>query len=261
LHHVIDIHSHVLPGVDDGPDDVRGSVHLARRAAQAGTTQLVATPHVSWEMPTAAATMLDGVAALQDELDARGIPVRLRTGAELALTKAVEMTDDELMPFRLGGGDWLLVECPLMVAAPGVEQMMFDLQDRGHGIVLGHPERSPALQSRPDVLRRLTESGMVSSITAGSLIGAFGATVQRCTYELVAQGLVHNVTSDAHNTTRRPPEILPALEEADRDLPGLMDLAGWLCFEVPEAILDGGPIPSAPAPPPQRRRRWRPHLR
>ncbi len=135
---------------------------------------------------------------------------------------------------------------------------MFDLQDRGHGIVLAHPERSPALQSRPDVLRRLTESGMVSSITASSLTGAFGGAVQRYTYELRAQGLVHNITSDAHNTTRRPPEVLPALEEAEHDLPGLMDLADWMCFEVPSAILDGGPIPSAPAPPPQRKRRWSP---
>jgi protein-tyrosine phosphatase len=257
---VIDLHSHVLPGIDDGPDDLRGSIHLARKAAADGTTQLVATPHVNWEMPTRAATMLAAVEALQSELDARSIPIRLRTGGELAITLATELPDEELVQLCLGGGEWLLLECPLTVAGAGVglEQMLFEIQDRGYGVVLAHPERSPALQDRPDAVRRLTEAGMISSITAGSLSGMFGGTVQRCAYELMAQGLVHNITSDAHNTTRRPPEIRPALEAAEHDLHGLMDLAGWLCHEVPAAILDGGPIPAAPAPPPRKRRRWRP---
>ena len=236
---MIDVHSHVLPAIDDGPR----------------TTQIVATPHVSWRFQTSSATMRDGVAAVQAELDAHGIPLRVRTGAELALTRAADLDHGELRALRLGGGEWLLAECPLSSAAPGIDRLMHQLQAQGHRILLAHPERAPEFHRNPDVLRRLVDAGMLTQITAGSLVGRFGSTVQRFTFDLVTEGLVHNIASDAHNATRRPPSLRAEIEEADAELPGLLDQADWLCEQIPRAVLDGGAIPPSPGPPPQRRRR------
>lgn len=252
---MLDLHSHVLPGVDDGPVAVAESLEMGRLAAAAGIVQLAATPHVTWDIPTSAAAVADGVAALQAAFDDEGIPVRLRTGGELAIACAVELPDDELRALHLGGGEWLLAECPLSSAGAGFESLLHHLQARGHRILLAHPERSPALQRDRALLERLIDAGMLTSITAGSLVGRFGSTVQRFTHELIEAGFVHNVASDAHGTGHRPPGMRAELEQADADLPGLADRAGWLCTDVPAAILDGGPIPPEPGPPPRRRRR------
>ena len=252
---MIDLHTHVLPGIDDGPPSVEGSLELARAAAAAGTRTLVATPHIAWDLPNDAAVVADGVAALQPQLDAAGIDVDLRTGGELVITKALEMDDAALTALHLGGGEWLLAECPLRGSASGFELLLHQLQARGHRIVLAHPERSPAMQRDPDVLRGLVRAGMLSSITAGSLRGDFGSTVQRFTFDLIEQGLVHNVASDTHDARRRRPEIADAFDAAETELPGLSELRDWLTVDVPRAVRDGGPVPRRPADPPARRRR------
>jgi protein-tyrosine phosphatase len=253
---VIDLHSHVLPGVDDGAPTVEASLAMARAAVAAGTTELVATPHVTFDIPTSSRTVHEGVAALQPRLDEAGVPLRLHTGGELGIARAIELDDEELAALRLGGGEWLLAECPLGAAsATGFEPLLHHLQARGHRIVLAHPERSPALQRDPERLRRLVDAGMLTSITAGALAGRFGSTVQAFTFDMVAAGLVHSVASDAHDAVRRPPGLAAAIEEADAELPGLADEAEWLTVEVPGAILRGGPVPPRPGAPPQRRRR------
>lgn len=253
---MIDLHTHVLPGIDDGPAAVEGSIELARAALAQGTTTLVATPHVTWDLPgNDAARIAAGIAALEAELQRANVDVALRAGGELAVTRAHELPDEELRALRLGGGDWLLVECPLGTAAPGLEGSLHALVARGHRIVLAHPERSPAFQRDPAMLRRLVGDGMVSSITAGSLLGAFGSTVKRFTLSLLEEDLVHNLTSDAHDAVRRPPAIGDALAAAEAELSGVGERAEWLTLSVPRAILDGGPIPEPPAPPPVHRRR------
>ena len=254
---MIDVHAHVLPAIDDGPSTTEDAIAIARAAVAAGITEIAATPHVSWEHPNTAAVIHAGVAAVQAEIDAQGIPLRIRPGAELALTLAADLSDEELVALRLGDGEWLLAECPLALAAPGFDRMVQRLQAQGHRILLAHPERAPELQRNPDTLRRLVDAGMLAQITAGSLVGRFGSTVQRFTFDLVEAGLVHNVASDTHNATRRPPGLLAEIQEADAELPGLADHADWLCEQVPRAILDGGSIPPAPGPPPQRSRRRR----
>ena len=256
---MIDLHTHLLPGIDDGPPTMAGSLKLAWAACGADTTEMVATPHVSWNMPNTAQIVREGVAAVQSEIDAAGIPIRVHTGGELALSKAAELDDEELTALHLGGGEWLLAECPLSVTAAGFEPLLLHLQRRGHRILLAHPERSPALHRSPETLARLVDAGMLAQITAGSLIGAFGSVVQRFAFELVAEDLVHNVASDTHNVTSRPPGMLAAIEQADEEFPGLAERAGWLCHDVPRAILSGAtvPLPPGPAPQPRRRRRFR----
>ena len=255
LRRVIDLHTHVLPGIDDGPATVEGSLEMARAAVADGATTLVATPHVAWDVPNDSAIIEAGVEALQRELDDAGIELTIRTGAEVTVTRAYELDDGELRRLHLGRGGWLLLECPLSMAAPGFDAAAYAIADRGHRIVLAHPERSPTLHRDPELLRRMVDAGMLTSITAGALLGRFGSTVKRFAVWMIEQDLVHNVASDAHDAQRRPPGLREALAEAESDLPGLSERAEWLTLSVPAAMLAGNPIPEAPGPVPAQRRR------
>lgn len=253
---MIDLHCHVLPGIDDGPSTIADSLALARAAAEAGTRTLVATPHVSWEYPNRADTIARLVDELERMLGSQSTALVIRSGAEVAMTRVVDIAPHELSRLTLGGGQWLLLEPPFTPVASGLDRVVADLQQRGHGVVLAHPERCPALHRDRPMLERLVESGVVTSVTAGSLGGKFGSVVRRFSLELVRDGLVHNVASDAHDALQRPPSIAAELERA-----GLGELTDWLTQAVPGAILDGGAIPPRPdidisSAVPARRPRW-----
>jgi protein-tyrosine phosphatase len=239
---VIDLHCHVLPGIDDGPPSLEDALALARAAAEAGTKTIVATPHVSWDWPeNDAARIAAAVDAVNTELLAQGIDLEVRPGAEVAMTRAADLTEEELRALHLGGGPYLLVECPHSPAASGFEGLLSALAHAGHGIVLAHPERCPAFHRDRTTLERLVGNGMLSSITAGSLSGRFGRQVRTFAHEMLRDGLVHNVASDAHDLTRRPPGTDAILAQE-----GLGDGTDWLTRQVPLAVLDGGRVPPPP---------------
>jgi protein-tyrosine phosphatase len=239
---VIDLHCHVLPGIDDGPDTIDGSLSLARAASAAGTRTLVATPHVSAYYPNDAATIARLVDELNQRLRAEGIALEIRAGAEIALTSATELGPEQLAGLSLGGGPWLLIEPPFTPAASGIDSIVLDIVRQGHRVVLAHPERCPAFHRDRAVLESLVRAGVLTSITAGSLVGRFGGEVRRFALALVRDGLVHDVASDAHDHLSRAPGISAELSSA-----GLQALAGWLTAEVPGAILAGAEIPSPPS--------------
>ncbi len=258
---MIDLHCHVLPGIDDGPSTIEGSLEIARLAAAGGTRVLVATPHVNWRYRNDAATITERVAELNERLRAEevmtadGHMLQVRPGAEIALTLIAELHEAQLQTLSLGGGPWLLVEPPFTPVAPNLDAILLELQHGGHRIVLAHPERCPAFQRDPPMLRRLVRAGMLTSVTAGSLVGQFGGEARRLALALAHDGLLHNVASDAHDTVNRPPQIADEIESA-----GLAPRAQWLTVAVPAAILDGGEIPPAPVVTPadveQTRRGW-----
>jgi protein-tyrosine phosphatase len=231
---VIDLHCHVLPGIDDGPATIEGSLALARAAAAAGTQVLVATPHVNWRYRNDAATIAPLVDALNARLAAEGVVTLDGSAAELEPA--------ELSRLGLGGGPWLLVEPPFSPVAPNLDGILLGLVRDGHRVVLAHPERCPAFQREPRMLGRLVSDGVLTSITAGSLGGRFGSEARRLALALADEGLLHNVASDAHDESGRPPEIAAELERA-----GLGSLGQWLTLEVPAAILAGGDPPPRPA--------------
>jgi protein-tyrosine phosphatase len=240
---MIDLHTHVLPGIDDGPETIEGSVELARAAVAAGARTLVATPHVSWTYPNDPNTIAERVEELRARLDAEGIPLDVRAGAELAMTRLIDMQDEELLPLRLGDGGWLLVEPPFSPTVTGLDQLILELQARGHGVLLAHPERCPAFHREPEMLRQLAGEGVLMSVTAGSLVGRFGSEVRRFALKLAREKLIHNVTSDTHDPVRRPPGVAEELRKG-----GLESLESWLTEEVPAAILTpGAAIPPRPS--------------
>jgi protein-tyrosine phosphatase len=251
---VIDLHSHILPGIDDGPPSLEGSLELARVAVATGTGTIAATPHVNHSHAVDLERIRDAVADLNAELRAAEIELEVVPGGEIAITRMIELDAGVLERLRLGEGPYLLVESPLTYATNHFDSLLLDLRLRGHEVLLAHPERSTHMQREPHRLARLVEAGILTSITAGSMSGQFGSTVRQFTLQLLSEGLVHNVSSDAHDAHRRPPGLLQGFADADRDLPGIAEQASWFTQEVPAAILAGDPIPSAPTPPRRKRR-------
>jgi protein-tyrosine phosphatase len=251
---MIDLHCHVLPGIDDGPDAIEGSLAIARAARDAGIDTLVATPHVNARTPNDAHTIATRVRELNVRLRQEHIAVEVLPGAEVAMTHLDEIEPAELSRLTLGGGEWLLVEPPFTLVAPGLESLVTGVQRQGHRVVLAHPERCPALQRDRRVVPSLVEAGVLMSITAGSLVGRFGGEVRSYAMELAQEELIHNVTSDAHDSVRRRPGLAEEIRQA-----GLAPLTDWLTRAVPCAVLEGGEIPQRPArtiKPARRRRRW-----
>jgi protein-tyrosine phosphatase len=246
---MIDLHCHILPGLDDGPRDVDQSLEMARAQVEAGVHTVVATPHVAEAFPDNDA---DRIAAATTELAgalrAAGIPLVVLPGAEVSIPAAVEMDDAELRRLGLGDSRWILLEAPHTASASGTELALRHLQDRGHLIVIAHPERCPDFQRRPDVLPALLAEGKLAQVTASALVGAFGSRAERLGRQLVADGLAHVAASDAHGVARRGVGLISDIRAAR-----LAPRAAWLTTQVPGAILSGSPIP-APPPLPRRRR-------
>jgi protein-tyrosine phosphatase len=243
---LIDLHCHLLPGVDDGAPDMDASIAMARAAVEGGVEAIVATPHVSANYPTDPATLRQRCAEVQSALDVAGVPLRVHRGAEIASSMFHELGDDALRACTLGGGEYLLLEAPYTGPAPFIDRMVYDLQLKGFQIVLAHPERIGAFQRNIDALQKLVDQGVLCSVTAASVSGQFGGAIKRFTQELFGRGLVHNLASDAHDAVQRAPTLRPVLDKAVAAMPELEDSLAWLTLEVPRAILAGEPIRGLP---------------
>jgi protein-tyrosine phosphatase len=243
---VIDLHCHVLPGLDDGPATMPAALAMAEAAVAKGTNVLVATPHIDHTWRVRPELIRERASALRHALRDQGVALELASGAEIALSRLADLTSDELSGLRLGSGPYLLLECPLSTTAGDFDRLLLTIRARGESIVLAHPERSPLFQREPERLTGLVEAGLLCAITAGSIEGAFGQAVRRFSVELLRDGLVHAITSDAHDPLNRPPGIGEALAAAESELPGIARQNDWLTRLVPEAILLGDSLPPRP---------------
>jgi protein-tyrosine phosphatase len=255
---VIDLHCHILPGVDDGPVNLDFSVAMARAAAENGIQVMVATPHIRADYDVDPDSVEGLVESVNAALEEDGTQLLVLAGGEVSLEKAGELADDVLRQVCLGDSDYVLLESPYRQIDIDIEGIVRDVQSRGFKPLLAHPERCPIFQHDPDRLQRLVNMGVLCSITAASLAGGFGSTVRRFTLELVHDGLVHDVASDAHDHLHRPPDLLAGFESAEGEIPGISSQASWFTVTAPVAILAGRPLPARPDPPPKLpTSRWR----
>jgi protein-tyrosine phosphatase len=255
---VIDLHCHILPGLDDGPVNLDFSLAMARSAEEAGINVAVATPHVRSDYPNEPDQIAAAVHELNEAVAEEGIELRVLAGAEVSLQSAVELDDATLASLCLATGDCLLVESPYRSIDIDLEGILRELQARGFRPLLAHPERCPIFQRDPSRLARLVNGGTMCSITSGSLAGRFGTTVRRFSLDLLYDGLVHDVASDAHDHLHRPPDLLTGFESAEREVPGIRGHATWFTVTAPVAIVTGRALPPPHDPPPRPpMARWR----
>jgi protein-tyrosine phosphatase len=245
---MIDLHSHVLPGLDDGPPTLEGSLDILRAAAADGIERIAATPHVRDDWPTAPAQMEQALEQVRAAVRHHEIPVDVLPGGELDLVFAAGLDDDSLQRFGLGGNDkLLLLEFPYVGWPIGLRDQLFHFTVRGYTIVLAHPERNAEVHADPERLRELADGGIFIQLTAAAVDGRLGRRNAAAARALLDAELAHLIASDAHAPAIRAIGMGAAAEAVRDDR-----LAQWLTRDVPGALLAG----ETPPPRPARRRRW-----
>ncbi|MCW3009241.1 MAG: hypothetical protein JWP17_3867 [Solirubrobacterales bacterium] len=198
-----ELHFHLLPGVDDGPETMDESLTLARLAVEDGTATVVCTPHAR---DVDVRTVPERVEQLRAELRAAGIPLKIVPGVELAQDDIARLGRAELEIAAHGPADrrWVLLEAPLFLDAPGLLEAAGELTARGYGLLLGHPERCADLMAVGGGLDELLQAGVRLQVNGSSLTGRHGDQAQEWALELARGGRVSVVASDAHRPTRGP---------------------------------------------------------
>jgi protein-tyrosine phosphatase len=247
---VIDLHSHILPRIDDGPVSDTDSIEMARRVAADGATAIACTPHRTARTPTSPQRVADGIGELQPKIDAAGIALRLLPGLEVTIEQARGMDEVELRAASLGrSGRWVLVEMPFQGWPLDLPELLTALEVRGLGALIAHPERAQSVQASPDRLRDIVGRGALIQLNAASLTGDNGPRAQRTAVQLLRAGFAHVIASDSHSPTWRPPGLTDALTAAARALKTASDNLRWMVEDVPRAIVEGREVrpPRVPA--------------
>jgi protein-tyrosine phosphatase len=246
----VDIHSHILYGLDDGAKDAATSRAMLEMAAAAGTVDLVATPHANSKYRFDPELVEQRITELSADS-----PVRLHRGCDFRLQS--DTIDDAIAhprKYAINNRNYLLVEFPDFSIFASTDDVLMPLLDAGLIPIITHPERHGELRKRPDDLARWVEMGCYVQVTAGAATGRFGREAQAAAEEFVARGLVHFVASDAHDTRHRPPRLGSAYtkladewgEEAVRPM----------FVDNPRAVLIGDPIESDVRPVRRRKKSW-----
>jgi protein-tyrosine phosphatase len=214
---MIDLHCHILPGLDDGAADLSVSTHMAKAFVADGVAIVACTPHI---LPglyhNSGPQIRQATAHLQQHLDRQGIPLRLVTGADNHVTPSfvTELRSGHLL--SLADTRYVLVELPHHVAPPRLEELFFSLLGASYVPILTHPERLTWIQSHYQVVQRLVHAGVWMQVTAGSLTGAFGRNARYWGERMLEEGCIHIVATDAHDVNRRPPNLSQGRELAAR---------------------------------------------
>lgn len=212
---MIDLHCHILPGIDDGPGNLAGSLAMARSSVSDGVRALACTPHI---LPglyyNTAVEIRKSTQQLQDVLDREGISLRLVAGADIhVMPDLVAGLRSGRLP-SLGDTRYVLVEPPHHVAPKRLEHLFIDILEAGYVPILTHPERLSWIRSQYKMIERLVAAGVWMQITAGSLSGAFGSGPQYWAERMLNEGRVHILATDAHDIGRRRPELSKGRELA-----------------------------------------------
>jgi protein-tyrosine phosphatase len=210
---VIDIHCHILPGIDDGPKRIEESIEMAKIAALDGITTIVATPHIK-EPPCPPEVIETKVAALNHHLTEKGIPLNILQGADVSSTVDVS----SLHGYTINKTRYILIEFPHLYLPGNAKEIIFRLMMHGYRPIITHPERNLSILGNPKLLFELLDTGLLVQITADSLTGAFGLDIRECASYFLKKRVVNFIATDAHSNRERRPELSGAVKVAARIL-------------------------------------------
>jgi protein-tyrosine phosphatase len=208
---MVDIHHHLLWGVDDGPRDFETSVAMAKASAADGVTHVVCTPHANGQYEYQPEINQAKVQELQAKLDEDRVPLRIGLGCDFHLSYD-NVNDAKADPakFSVNGLGYLMVEIPDFGVPPGLTETFYELQLAGLTPVLTHPERNPTLQADHRRLAEWMRGGVLVQVTGDSVTGKMGRQAEKMAHQLLARGWVHFLATDAHNVSSRPPRLSEA---------------------------------------------------
>ena len=235
---MIDLHCHILPGVDDGALDLRDSAGMARQAAADGIEAICATPHIRHDHDVRIHEVAGRVEALNARLREEGVPVVVLRGGEVAETAVEDLSEEELARVALGGGRWVLLEPAPGPLTDSLARRVEHLAERGHRALIAHPERHLSADMFERIARLVADGALVQATADFFLREQTAAGM----LALAAAGLVHVLSSDAHSSHGgRPVHLSAAFEklgEVERVAPHL----GWIAETAPRAIVEGVPL-------------------
>jgi protein-tyrosine phosphatase len=242
---MIDLHLHILPGLDDGSRNMEESLNMARRAVADGIKAVVATPHVMAGVHNnSKEKILDAVQVFRRQLRVHGVPLEVYPGAEYMLDPEIPRWLREGRTLTLyDGGKYLLVEFPAADIPIYAAQTLFEIALQGITPIIAHPERNGKFIGDPDLLLPFIDRGALCQCTAGSYTGLFGSRIQRVALDYLLDGYCYFISSDAHGTGSRSPVLSEAYQVAEGYSAGLGEL---LMVDNPGRLLQG----CAPVRPP-----------
>jgi len=242
---VIDLHSHILPGIDDGAPDIETSLAMARMAVDQGIKVMAATPHF---MPgvydNESNDVRHRVKHLQTALQNAGIPLDIVTGCDAHIRPDFGACLHDGRILTINDSRYVLFEPPHISMPQRMDELMFNVLASGFVPILTHPERLRWIEQNYAMMVKLADQGVLMQITCGSLTGNFGQRAQYWAKRMMADGRVHILATDTHDTRKRPPTMLKAFEIAVAEL-GL-DEAKNLVLIRPAMILDNEPANQLP---------------
>ncbi|WP_321477850.1 CpsB/CapC family capsule biosynthesis tyrosine phosphatase [uncultured Paludibaculum sp.] len=243
---MVDIHSHVLPGIDDGSKSMEETVEMIRMAREHGTTLLVASPHADTQY-SYDSTHIEELLAEARAFAGPGI--ELVRGCDFHLMfDNIEAALRQPMHYTINQKGYLLMELSDLTIFPNTGDLWSQLEDAGMTIVLTHPERNPLLRQRLELIQEWVGQGRYMQVTGQSLLGLFGKKAQEFARQLLDLGLVHFIASDAHDLQGRPPRLDQAFQWISENYsPRLAEL---LCVEHPAAAVRGEALDLSEFPPP-----------
>jgi protein-tyrosine phosphatase len=251
---LIDLHSHLLPGIDDGSKDLAMSLAMARMALADGISTIACTPHI---LPgvynNSGPAIRSAVARLAESIAAAGIPISLVTGADVHIAPNLDVQLRDGRALTLNNSRYFLLEPPHHVLPPRLEDLIFGLQAAGYVPILTHPERLSWVEGHYHLIGRLVSSSVLMQITAGSVMGRFGRRPRYWAERMLDEGLCHLLATDAHNTGQRASRMADARDVVAKRLGD--DEAINLVLRRPQGILNNlrpaelPPVPQAKAGP------------
>lgn len=214
---MIDIHCHILPGIDDGAKNLEESVQMAQEAVEQGIHTIIATPHFNYQYSNEKAAILEKTAQFNEHLTQQNIPLTVLPGQEVRIYGEIleDYEAGKIVP--LAQTNYCMIEFPSGHVPRFTERILYDLQMKGYIPVIVHPERNQEIVGQPDKLYQFVKNGALTQITAGSLCGHFGKNIKRFTQQLIEADLTHFIASDAHNVTTRPFHMTKALEAVEKN--------------------------------------------
>lgn len=230
----IDIHCHILPGIDDGPSDMEESLQLIEIAEKDGIHAIFATPHI---IKGAYDNSSSSIIASVDELK-KYVPdtIKIFYGADVRITlDLLERVESREIP-TLNGSGYMLIEMPEYIVPPLVDNLIFNLRHSGIIPIITHPERHLRLMNDLQELRKLRDSGAMCQLTAMSITGGFGKVIQKVSIAMIKKGLADFVASDAHDPEKRRPVLSTAYKQVKKEFGN--NVADRLFFVNPGKILE-----------------------
>jgi protein-tyrosine phosphatase len=214
----IDIHSHILPGIDDGARDEDTAIKMLRVADANRTGHIFATPHyIPGHTSYTPAYIAEKCVELQRYAESEGLNIKILPGCEVFISPDLPDLYKKGKLLTLNNSSYMLIELPMLSIPSYTDTVLFNLQVNGIKPIIAHPERNSVIRRNPDILRDMAGRGILAQVNAGSIVGMYGKQVEKAALKLIGAGLIHFVASDAHSERKRSPILNKTIDIIEKE--------------------------------------------